>query len=64
MDKNLQKKKSKTIQIHVFKNSFLTFLINFMFLTFFLFFCKKKKKKKKKEKKTEKSDFLAKWEGP
>ena len=44
MDKNLQKN-SKAIQIHVFKNSFLTFLINFMFLTFFWFFCKKKKKK-------------------
>ena len=39
------------MQIHVFKNSFLTFLINFMFLTFFWFFCQKKKKK---------SDFLAK----
>ena len=51
MDKNLQKN-SKTIQIHVFKNSFLTFLINFMFLTFFDFFAKKEKKKK--------SDFLAK----
>ena len=55
MDKNLQKH-SKAIQIHVFKNSFLTFLINFMFLTFFFFFfffdfvAKKKKK----------SDFLAK----
>ena len=48
MDKNLQKN-SKAIQIHVFKNSFLTFLINFMFLTFFWFFAKKKK-----------SDFLAK----
>ena len=45
MDKNLQKN-SKAIQIHVFKNSFLTFLINFMFLTFF----EKKKKKKKKKK--------------
>ena len=51
MDKNLQKN-SKTIQIHVFKNSFLTFLINFIFLTFFLIFLQKKKKKK--------SDFLAK----
>ena len=49
MDKNLQKN-SKAIQIHVFKNSFLTFLINFMFLTFFWFFCQKKKK----------HDFLAK----
>ena len=54
MDNNLQKN-SKAIQIHVFKNSFLTFLINFMFLTFFDFFFAKKKKKKKK-----KSDFLAK----
>ena len=53
MDKNLQKN-YKAIQIHVFKNSFLTFLINFMFLTFFWFFLHKKKKKKKK------SDFLAK----
>ena len=52
MDKNLQKN-SKAIQIHVFKNSFLTFLINFMFLTFFYIFLPKKKKKKKK------SDFLA-----
>ena len=47
MDKNLQKN-SKAIQIHVFKNSFLTFLINFMFLTFFFIFLQKKKKKKKK----------------
>ena len=47
MDKNLQKN-SKAIQIHVFKNSFLTYLINFMFLTFFLIFLQKKKKKKKK----------------
>ena len=47
MDKNLQKN-SKAIQIHIFKNSFLTFLINFMFLTFFNdFFAKKKKKIKK-----------------
>ena len=53
MDKNLQKN-SKAIQIHVFKNSFLTFLINFMFLTFLWFFYQKKKKKKKK------IDFLAK----
>ena len=45
MDKNLQKN-SKAIQIHVFKNSFLTFLINFMFWHFFDFFAKKKKKKK------------------
>ena len=45
MDKNLQKN-SKAIQIHVFKNSFLTFLINFMFLTFLKkLFCQKKKKK-------------------
>ena len=44
MDKYLQKN-SKAIQIHVFKNSFLTFLINFMFLTCFrFFFCQKKKK--------------------
>ena len=43
MDKNLQKN-SKAIQKHVFKNSFLTFVINFMFLTFFYFFAKKKKK--------------------
>ena len=43
MDKNLQKN-SKAIQIHVFKNSFLTFLINFMFLTFFKYFFAKKKK--------------------
>ena len=49
MDKNIQKN-SKAIQIHVFKNSFLTFLINFMFLIFFWFFCPPKKK----------SDFLAK----
>ena len=47
MDKNLQKN-SKAIQIHVFENSFLTFLINFMFLTLFWFFCQKEKKKKKK----------------
>ena len=52
MDKNLQQN-SKAIQIHVFKNSFLTLLINFMFLTFLKFFLPKKKKKKK-------SDFLAK----
>ena len=61
MDKKLQKN-SKAIQIHVFKNSFLTFLINFMFLTFFFdfFFCKKKKKEKKKKRGGGKSDFLAK----
>ena len=45
MDKNLQKY-SKAIQIHVFKNSFLTFLINFMFFDIFLIFLPKKKKKK------------------
>ena len=42
MDKNLQKN-LKAIQIHVFKNSFLTFLINFMNLK--KNFAKKKKKK-------------------
>ena len=44
MDKNLQKN-SKAIQIHVFKNRFLIFLINFMFLTF-----KKKNFAKKNQK--------------
>ena len=43
MDKNLQKN-SNAIQIHVFKNSFLTFLINFMFLTFLKIFLQKKNK--------------------
>ena len=43
MDKNLQKN-SKAIQIHVFKNSFLTFLINFVFDIFLIFLQKKKKK--------------------
>ena len=51
MDKNLQKN-SKAIQIHVFKNSFLTFLINFIFLTFLKIFLPPQKKKKKK------SDFF------
>ena len=55
MDKNLQKN-SKAIQIHVFKNSFLTFLINFIFLTFLKNFFAKKQKQYK----TKKSDFLAK----
>ena len=49
MDKNIQKN-SKAIQIHVFKNSFLTFLIIPCFWHFFDFFAKKKKK----------SNFLAK----
>ena len=49
MDKILQKN-SNAIQIHVFKNSFLTFLINFMLLTFFLkIFLQKKKKKRKNQ---------------
>ena len=59
MDKNLQKN-SKAIQIHVFKNSFLTFLINFMFLIFFWFFCQKNKNKNKTKQNKNKSDFLAK----
>ena len=40
LDKNLQKS-GKAIQIHVFRDSFLTSLINFMFFESFDIFCQK-----------------------